>query len=109
MSDEPRIVAAVMNAVGTSRVVAVPAATFQPTGRHIEGRDKCWSQVQEWAQLGQIGDLAGHPLNETFGAALKTAPLCQVRQLTCYRGVPFPESFVPGRTDMGPPPPSSAG
>ena len=66
MTDEQKIVSAVGSAAGTSTVVGVPAATFVPTGRHIDGGDECWPQVQEWAMLENPQRLASHPLNLAF-------------------------------------------
>jgi len=104
MSNEPEIVSAVGLAVGSSRAVAVPAATFVPTGRHIEGHDECWSQVQAWAQLEDEGKIVSHPLNETLTVALaNTQPFCGI-ELTCVRGVAFHKGFVPAPDNMRPPP-----
>ena len=107
MSNESEFVSAVGSAVGSSRAVAVPAATFVPTARHIDGRDECWSQVQAWAQLEDHGKIVLHPLNQTLTVALERAQPLRGIELTCFRGLAFPERFVPASKDMGPPPEGS--
>lgn len=104
----PRIVVGAVG-IGSGYASAVPAATFVPTGRHIDGRDECWSRVQAWAQLEDRAAIASHSLSEALTAALAGARLCGEDQLTCYRGVLFCEPFVPTASDMGPPPPGSIG
>ena len=107
MSDQPRVVAGTGIAVCSVSAVAVPAATFVPTGRHIDGHDKCWSQVQAWVQLEDAARIASDPLNEALTIALTTAPTCRGGQLTCYRGRSFCEPSIPTSSDMGPPPSGS--
>jgi RES domain-containing protein len=104
VSDEPKIVSAVFSAAGISRLVAVPAASFVPTARHIDGSDECWSQVQEWALLDDDQGLASHPLNRTFSGLLAATQPVRAGELTCFRGVAFPKAFIPEAKNMGPPP-----
>jgi hypothetical protein len=107
MSNEPEFVSAVGAAVGSSRAAAVPAATFVPTARHIDGSDECWSQVQAWAQLENHARIVSHGLNHALAVALASAQLFRGVELTCFRGLAFPEGCVPGPNKMGPPPEGS--
>ena len=103
MSDQPRVVAATGIAICSASTVGGAAATFVLTGRHIDGRDKYWSQVPAWAQLDDLAAIESHPLTEEFWTALAGAQVCLGDQLTCYRGH-CPEQSVPSATDMGPAP-----
>ncbi|MFY9610318.1 MAG: RES family NAD+ phosphorylase [Blastocatellia bacterium] len=104
MTDKRKIVSAVGSAAGTSHVVAVPAATFVPTTRQIDGGDQCWSQVQEWAMLEDNQQLASDPLSLTLSEVLANTQPFPAGELRCFRGVAFPEGLVPEPSNMGPPP-----